>query len=339
MQAYQIQPGGTARSLSRHDLPSRPLAPHEVRVRLGAAGLNFRDLMVADGSYPTPTGRPLVPLGDGAGTVVETGAAARRFQVGDRVVNTYFPGWIDGRPTAASTTVSYGVSVDGVLAEEAVFDEQALVATPAHLDDVEAAAIACAGITAWNALFVEGGLQPGGTALMLGTGGVSIWALQLARAAGARALITSSDAGKLARARALGAHGTINYRTHPEWQDEVLRLTGGQGADVVVEVGGQGTLARSVAASRMGGRIAVIGGVSGFSSELSLLSLIGGARRLAGIYVGSRSMFEDLLRFVSLHQLRPVVDHAFGFGEAGEANAQLASARHFGKLVIDVTMA
>lgn len=337
MQAYQLQPGASFQTLSRQDLHSRPLQPHEVRVRIGAAGLNFRDLMVADGSYPTGFSGPLVPLGDAAGTVIETGASVQRFKAGDRVVNTYFPGWVDGHPTPANTAGSYGVTLPGVLADEAVFDEQALAVTPSHLDDVEAATIACAGITAWNALFVEGGLQPGGAALMLGTGGVSIWALQLAHAAGARTFITSSDDGKLARARELGAHETINYRTHPEWQQEVLARTQAEGVDVVVEVGGNGTLARSVAASRMGGRIALVGGVSGFSSELNLLSVIGGARRLAGIYVGSRRMFEDLLRFVSLHQLRPVVDRAFGFGDAAQAYARIEGGRHFGKVVVDVT--
>lgn len=334
MQAFHIRPGGNASSLVRADAPRRPLGPNAVRVRIHVAGLNYRDLMLAWGQYVVGHDGPVIPLADGAGEVIETGAAVTRFQAGDRVVNTYFPDWIDGAASPANTAASPGASIDGVLAEEAVFHEAALAAIPEHLDWAEAATLSCAGITAWNALFVAGGLKPGGTALMLGTGGVSVWALQLAKAAGARTVITSSDDGKLARARQLGAGDTINYRTTPEWQDEVQRLTGG--ADVVVEVGGHGTLQRSIAASRMGGHIAVIGGVSGFSSDLDLLPLIAGAKRLSGIFVGSRTMFDDLLRFVSLHRLRPVVDQVFAFGDAPAAYARLEGGGHFGKIVVDV---
>jgi NADPH:quinone reductase-like Zn-dependent oxidoreductase len=309
MHAYQIQPGQLD-SLTRTDLPRVALAPGQVRVRLHAAGLNYRDLMFAWGHYGPGQRERVIPLTDGAGEVIETAPGVTRVKVGDRVANTYFPDWIDGEPTPASTALTYGTTLDGVLADEAVFDAEALVHVPAHLEWAEAAALACAGITAWNALFVEGRLKPGGTALMLGTGGVSMWALQLARAAGARTVITSSDDGKLARARDLGAHETINYRDTPEWQDEVLRHTAGRGVDVVVEVGGQGTLQRSIASARMGGHVSVVGGVSGFTSELSLIPLLAGARRLSGIFVGHRTMFEDLLRFVALHQIRPVVDQA-----------------------------
>ena len=204
---------------------------------------------------------------------------------------------------------------------------------------VEAATIPCAGVTAWNSLFVEGGLRAGDSVLLLGTGGVSIWALQLAKAAGLRAIITSSSDEKLQRARGIGAVATINYKTTPEWQDEVLRLTEGRGVDLVLEVGGQGTLSRSIASARMGGTIAIIGGVSGFGfgGELSPFALIGVAKRLSGIFVGSRSMFEDLNKFLSVAEIHPAIDHVFPFLQVREAYEHLSRAGHFGKVVIEVT--
>jgi NADPH:quinone reductase-like Zn-dependent oxidoreductase len=223
-----------------------------------------------------------------------------------------------------------------MLAEEVVLHEEALVAIPAHLSYAEAATLPCAAVTAWNALFVEGGLRAGDSVLLLGTGGVSISALQLAKAAGLQTIITSSSDAKLERARALGAAATINYRTMPEWQDEVLRLTDGRGVDLVLEVGGQGTLTRSIASTRMGGTVAIIGGVSGFGGELNPFALIGGAKRLVGIFVGSRSMLEDLNRFLGITGVHPVVDRAFPLHQAREAYTYLKKGEHFGKVVIEV---
>jgi NADPH:quinone reductase-like Zn-dependent oxidoreductase len=252
------------------------------------------------------------------------------------VAATYLSDWLDGPPTPEKTAKVPGASIDGMLAEEVVMHEDYLVAVPQHLEFTEAATLTCAGVTAWNALFVEGHVKPGNSVLLLGTGGVSIWALQLAKAAGLRTFITSSSDEKLKRARSLGADETINYRTVPEWHQEVLRLTGGRGVDLVVEVGGHGTLNRSVAATRTGGTIVAVGGVDGFAAELEIMPLLTGAKRLIGISVGSRAMFEDLNRFVAAARIRPVIDRIFGFDQAREALAYLGSSGHFGKIVIDV---
>ncbi|WP_266157279.1 zinc-dependent alcohol dehydrogenase family protein [Dyella silvatica] len=334
MQAYRVYPGRhpEAIELFERDLP--PPAAHEVRVKVRAVSLNYRDLMVTRGSYPVGSDKPLVPTSDGAGEVVAVGAAVTRFRPGDRVISSFFPHWIDGQPTRAKTSGALGAEADGMLAQEVLLPEDALSAMPAHLSFAEAATLPCAGVTAWNSLFVEGALKPGDSVLMLGTGGVSIWALQLAKAAGLRTIITSSSAAKLERARALGASATINYVEQPEWQEEVLRQTGGEGVNLVLEVGGQGTLARSMAATRMGGSIAIIGGVSGFGGEFNPFALITGAKHLSGIFVGSRSMAEDLVRFVEIHAIHPVVDKLFPFEQAVAAYAYLEAAGHFGKVVI-----
>ncbi|MGS0896946.1 zinc-dependent alcohol dehydrogenase family protein [Burkholderia stagnalis] len=337
MHAWQLKPGDGVAGLRRIDAVRRPVGPTDVVVKIHSAGLNYRDLMFARGDYLGIGDAPLIPVADGAGEVVETGRDVTRFKPGDRVINTYFPRWLDGPPAPAKVAGSPGAQFDGVLAEHFVSDETALVAIPAHLDYDEAATLSCAGITAWNALFADGGAGPGSTVVLLGTGGVSIVALQLARAAGLRTIVTSSSDAKLERVRALGADATINYRATPEWQDEVLRLTDGAGADLVVEVGGRDTLPRSVAATRMGGIVSVIGGLSSFSGpELGLLSLIGGVRRLHGIMVGSRAMLDDVVRLVDAKRIRPVVDRVFGFDEAPQAYAYLQSGRHFGKVVIRV---
>ncbi|KWE88966.1 zinc-dependent alcohol dehydrogenase family protein [Burkholderia territorii] len=337
MHAWQIKPGDGIAGLRRIDATPRAVGPTDVVVRIHSTALNYRDLMFARGDYLGIGTDALIPVADGAGEVVETGRDVTRFKPGDRVINTYFPHWIDGPPTPWKVSASPGSHFDGVLAERFVSDETALVAIPAHLDYDEAATLSCAGITAWNALFVDGGLGPGATVVLLGTGGVSIIALQLAHAAGLRTIVTSSSDTKLERARALGADATINYRTTPEWQHEVLRLTGGAGADLVVEVGGRDTLARSVAATKLGGIVSVIGGLTSFGGpELGLLSLIGGIRRLHGLMVGSRAMLDDVVRLVDAKRIKPVVDRVFDFDEAPQAYAHLQSGQHFGKVVIRV---
>ncbi|RQT40489.1 zinc-dependent alcohol dehydrogenase family protein [Burkholderia contaminans] len=337
MNAWQVKPGDGVAGLRRIDATRRAVGPTEVVVKIHSAGLNYRDLMFARGDYLGIGTDALIPVADGAGEIIETGRDVTRFKPGDRVINTYFPHWIDGPPTPQKVSGSPGAQFDGVLAEHFVSDEAALVAIPAHLNYDEAATLSCAGITAWNALFADGGLEPGATVVLLGTGGVSIIALQLAHAAGLRTIVTSSSDAKLERARALGADATINYRATPEWQNEVLRLTGGAGADLVVEVGGKDTLPRSVAATKMGGIVSVIGGLSSFAGpELGLLSLIGGIRQLHGIMVGSRAMLDDVVRLVDAKQIRPVVDRVFGFDDAPQAYAYLQSGQHFGKVVIRV---
>jgi NADPH:quinone reductase-like Zn-dependent oxidoreductase len=336
MQAYRIYSGRDENPLERFERKTPSPAAREVLIRVHAVSLNYRDLMIARGDYSLSSDAPPIAIADGAGEVVAVGEQVTRFRVGDRVAATYFPDWIDGAPTPANTARVPGASLDGMLAEQVVMHEEALVAVPPRLELTEAAALSCAGVTAWNALFVEGRVRPGNTVLLLGTGGVSIWALQLAKAAGLRTIITSSSDQKQKRASALGADETINYQAVPDWEREVVRLTGGRGVDLVVEVGGRGTLNRSIAATRTGGTIAVIGGVDGFGAELAILPLLVGAKRLTGIIVGSRTMFEDLNRFVAATGIRPVIDRVFGFDQAREALAHLKAAKHFGKLVIAV---
>jgi NADPH:quinone reductase-like Zn-dependent oxidoreductase len=334
MKTWRIAAGSGIDGLKSGVETPPALGPTAVRVRLKAASLNFRDLMVVRGGYPVSGDGPLVPGSDGAGDVVETGAAVTRFKVGDRVTTCFFPNWVEGRMSPAKVAGALGGGTAGTLAEEIVLDERALVATPAHLDDAQAATLTCAGVTAWNALFETGGLKPGQTVLLLGTGGVSIWALQLAKAAGARVIITSSSDAKLARARALGADALINYAQVPEWSGEVRKLTGGEGVDLVLEVGGEKTAGQSLASVRMQGAVVVIGGVSGFGGAVAPRSLIGGALRMHGVYVGSRQMHEDLARFVAGSKLVPVVDRQFAFDAAPEAYRHFEAGRHFGKVAV-----
>jgi len=336
MLAYQVLAGRSHDSLQRIERSLPAPSAHEVRVRVRAVALNYRDLMIARGLYPVSSGTPPIAIADGAGEVIAVGPQVTRFRVGDKVARAYFDDWIDGEPTPEKVAKVPGASVDGMLAEEVLVEEHALVSAPPHLDFPEIATIGCAGVTAWNALFVEGRVKPGHTVLVLGTGGVSIWALQLAKVAGLRVLITSSSDDKLKRARALGADETINYRAVPEWQEEVLRRTSGRGVDLVIEVGGHGTLGRSIAATRLGGTLAVVGGLSGFSTELEIVPLLVGAKRMTGIFVGSRQMFEDLNGFIAHAAIRPVIDRVFPFEQAREALAHLESGKHFGKIVIKV---
>ena len=334
MKAYRLTVGGGVQGLELVDAASPQLGPNDVRVRVKAVSLNYRDLMMAAGTYLAAPGRKLVPTSDAAGEVVEVGAAVRRFKMGARVATTFFPDWIDGGPTPEKTARAPGGSIDGFLAQEIVVNEQALVSVPSHLDFSEAATLTCAGVTAWNALFIAAGLKAGDSVLLLGTGGVSVWGLQLAKAAGLQAVITSSSDEKLARARQLGADVTINYRSTPEWHEQVLKETGG--VHLVIEVGGTGTLKRSVAATRMGGTVAIVGGVSGFGGDFEPFALIGGARRLSGIFVGSHQMMEDMNRLIEIAALRPVVDRVFPFESAREAYAFQQAGKHFGKVVIQV---
>jgi NADPH:quinone reductase-like Zn-dependent oxidoreductase len=338
MRAYQILPGDNIDGLQCVNFPERELANGEVRVRVHAVSLNYRDLMVARGNYLVNVDNPIIPCSDGAGEVLAVGHGVTRLQVGDRVAASFFPYWQDGRTSPSKVRHALGGDIDGMLAEEVVLHEDALVRIPPQLSYVEASTMPCAGVTAWNAIFESSkDIRPGDTVLLLGTGGVSVLGLQLAKAAGLRTIITSSSDEKLQRARELGAHHTINYCTIPEWQDEVLHVTHGVGADVVLEVGGQGTVNRSVAASAMGGTIAIIGGVSGFGGEVNPATLLAGAKRMVGIFVGSRRMLEQVMGFAATAEIKPVVDRVFGFDEAKEAYRYMESGSHFGKVVIAVT--
>jgi NADPH:quinone reductase-like Zn-dependent oxidoreductase len=277
----------------------------------------------------------MIPLSDGAGEVVSSGSGASRFQPGDRVVACFAPAWQDGPPTEAKVRSALGAEANGVLAQELVLPEDAFLPIPAHLTYEEAATLPCAALTAWNALVETGGIKPGETVLIQGTGGVSLFALKFARLAGARVIATSSSDEKLARVRELGASDGINYRTNPDWDKRVRELTGGQGVDRIVEVGGAGTLPKSLRAVRVGGYIALIGVLSG--GEFNPISVLMKNVRLQGIFVGSRLMFENMLRAVEASALKPVVDRVFPFDRAVEALEYLESGAHFGKVVIQFT--
>ena len=307
----------------------------QIVVRMHAASLNYRDLNVAKGSPargPLPTN--LIPLSDGAGEVVETGPDVSRVKTGDRVAGLFMQDWLGGDIEPYHVDSSRGGSIDGVLAEYVVFDQHGVVRLPDHLSYEEGATLPCAGVTAWNALYAGKPLRSGETILVLGTGGVSMFALQFAHAAGARVIATSSSDTKLAQARALGASDGVNYKQHPEWQTEVLRLTGGRGVDHVVEVGGAGTLPRSVEATRMGGQVHLIGVLTG--GEINPTPVLRRNVILRGIYVGSRQMFEAMNQAISLHAIRPVIDRVFPFAEAREAYRYLTSQVHVGKVVIQI---
>lgn len=335
-QAWTIRRGAGLAGLVRGPRPLAAPTGTEVRVRIRAVALNHRDLMVARGSSGDAD-RAFVPASDGAGEVVAVGPEVTDFRVGDRVVSVFFPDWSEGAATAANTARALGGSVDGVLAEEVVLPQQAWVAMPAHLDFAEAATLGCAGVTAWHALFGALPARPGDSLLLLGTGGVSVWALQLAKAAGLRVLVTSSDDRKLERARSLGADATINYRRRPQWEHEVLQLTDGRGVDRVLEVGGPDTLARSLASARVGGTLAIVGRLTGTAPvEFDPVALFAGLKRMVGIMVGSRAMAVELGRFVAQQQIRPVIDRVFSFQQAPDAYAYLGAAGHFGKVVITV---
>lgn len=309
----------------------------EVVVRMRAASLNYRDIMVASGQYGPPARLPLIPLSDGAGEVVEVGDGASRFKVGDRVAGAFMPGWVEGEfsPAKAASALGAG-SMDGVLAELVALPESGVVRVPEHLSFEEAATLPCAAVTAWFALFVGGSLKAGETVLLQGTGGVSLFALQFAKSVGARVILTSSSDDKLARARELGADEAINYRATPDWDKRVLELTGGRGVDYVVEVGGPDTLNKSLRAVRFGGQISLMGVLTGTSGEVNTAAILGKQARIQGVYVGSVEMFEDMNRAITQNKIRPVVDRVFPFEEAREAFKYLESGQHFGKVVVGI---
>ncbi len=336
MRAYEIVAGSsTLEGLRRCERPDPKPLPTQILVRIQAASLNYRDLLIARGHYMGgAVSASTVPLSDGTGEVIAVGSNVTRFRVGERVAGTFFRGWIDGRPPRGPLIALGAPPADGVLSELAVFDEQNAVAVPPHLSPAKAATLPCAAVTAWRSLIDIGRIAPGESVLLLGTGGVSIFALQFARLAGARVLITSSSDEKLARAKALGADGCVNYRTHPEWDREILRLTDGRGVDHVLDVGGSGTLARSIAAVAVGGQVAMIGVLTGVGAAGSPYGLLGKQASLNGVYVGSRGHFERMNAAIATQGVEPVVDREFGFDEAPAAYRHLESGAHVGKVVI-----
>ena len=319
-------------SLSERETP-QPKAS-EVLVKFHAASLNYRDLMMVKGSYNPKLKRPLVPLSDGAGEVVAVGDEVQKWKIGDRVTPIFMQGWHDGEITHEKARTALGGDLDGVLREFGAFDEGGLVRIPDHLSYEEAATLPCAGLTAYNALFYSGSLKADDSVLLQGTGGVSIFALQLASIYGCRTIITSSSNEKLQRAAALGADDLINYREREDWDKAVLELTDRRGVDHVVEVGGAGTLQRSVNAVKTGGHIAVIGVLSG-KGEFNPTSILMKYVRLQGIYVGSRQMFEQMNLLLCQHNhLKPVIDKTFAFDEIKDALNYMENGSHFGKIVL-----
>ncbi len=305
----------------------------QVLVRIKAVSLNYRDLLMVTGNYSRGLKLPLVPLSDGTGEVVEAGEGVTRWKAGDRVIPTFFQNWLAGGITPDAPASALGGACDGVLQEYALFGEEGLVPLPHHLSFEEGATLPCAGVSAWNCLY-SGGLICGETVLVLGSGGVSVFALQLARAAGARVIATSGSDAKAERLKGLGASDVINYRTDPAWDKRVLELTDGTGVDIVVEVGGAGTLAQSIKATRMGGHISLLGVLAGQRGEVNPLPAVMKGIRIHGIYVGSREMFEAMNRVIRLHAIRPVIDRVFPFPEVCQAFRHLESGAHVGKVVI-----
>ena len=335
MRLYRLprQTGFNDLILTEADTP-RP-GRGQVLVRMRAASLNFRDLSVATGKYMMSKLPPnLVPLSDGAGEVVELGEGVTRVRVGDRVAGIFMQSWIGGEMSQEDAGSALGGAIDGVLAEHVVFDERGLVHLPGHLSYEQAATLPCAAVTAWNALFGLQPVGPGQTVLVLGTGGVSVFALQFAHAAGARVIATSSSDEKLARALAMGASDGVNYKAEPEWQAAVRALTAGRGVDHVVEVGGPGTIQRSVGAARSGGVVTLIGVLS--RGTLDPLAVFAGGAIIRPVYVGSRQMFEAMNRAIASHRIEPVIDRVFPFEEAREAYVHLKGATHVGKVVVRI---
>lgn len=332
MQAYQvISDQGLPDALQRIELDDPSPGHGEVLIRVRATALNYRDTIIVNGGYPRNDTRPVIPLSDGAGEVIAVGDGVDRWQPGDRVAANFLRDWIRGPVNEAVLDSSLGGGLDGMLAEQVVMPEQSLVAMPDSLSFEQAATLPCAGVTAWNALS-GAGIQAGDTVLLLGTGGVSIFGLQLAKACGARVIITSSSDEKLAQAKAMGADETINYRQQPDWQDSVRELTGGRGADLVLEVGGPGTLERSLQAVRAGGHIAMIGLLT--EGQPSVLPLLLNAQTMRGIYVGSVELFESLMSAVTVNGIEPHIDRVFEFDQALEAYQYFSQQQHIGKVVI-----
>jgi len=310
--------------------------PTEVLVDLHAASLNYRDLMTVLGTYNPKMPLPRIPGSDASGIVIAVGEKVTHFKVGDHVTSLFFQDWLDGpiQPTTGKSAL--GGPIDGVFATQHLFPETGLIHAPAGYTQAEAATLPCSALTAWNALVEKGNLHAGQTVLLLGTGGVSLFALQIAKAHGARVLITSSSDEKLARARKLGADETINYRTIPDWDREAFRLTANRGVDHIVEVGGAGTLPLSLKAVTPGGHIYVIGVLAGKGQLIDPTPILAKAINVQGVYVGSRAMFTRMNAAIDTNHLHPVIDSTFPLTQAREALTHMQSASHYGKIVLDL---
>lgn len=308
--------------------------PGEISVRLHANSLNYHDYLVVKGVIQADEGR--IPMSDGAGEVTAVGEGVRAFAVGDRVISTFFPDWLSGSPAQGKLRAVPGDRTDGYAREQVTAPATSFTRAPQHMSFEEAATLPCAGLTAWRALVVEGGLKSGETVLVQGTGGVSIFALQIAKAAGATVIATSSSDAKIERLKALGADHTINYKSEPNWGLAAQAFTQGRGVDHIVEIGGAGTLTQSIAACRIGGHISLIGVLAGFAGDVSTAMLMGKQIRLIGITVGAREHQEDMVRGMEATGLKPVLDKAFPLAALADAFRHEESGTHFGKIVVTI---
>ena len=334
MRAYEIVSNGGVDALALNERQSPQPGAGEILVGIRASSINYRDLSTIEDPVPRGVSYPLIPNSDGAGEVIAVGAGVTRFKTGDRVAGCFFQNWLDGRISAAAMASAMGGAIDGVLAEEVVLNEAGAVHIPAHMSFEEAATLPCAGLTAWNCLVEQASLKAGNTALFLGTGGVSIFGLQIAKMMGARAIVTSSSDNKLERAKDLGADALINYRQTPDWEAKVLELTNGTGVDVTIETGGGGTLEKTIEATRIGGTISLIGVLTG--GTINPTTVMRKSIRLQGVYVGNRRMFEDMNAAFTQNRIHPLIDRVFDFEDARSAFQAMRVAGHFGKLVVKV---
>ena len=333
MKAFEIRGNFGVDSLRLVERPIPSPGPGQVILKMKAFSINYRDLLVVDGvgRWKPPPGR--VPLSDGVGIVATTGSGVSRVKVGDRVAPIFYPKWMEGRVVAEKMPNALGgATADGVLAEYTLFDEVSVVHVPAHLSDEEAATLPCAGVTAWSAVLRFVPIAQGDSVVVLGTGGVSIFALQFSTLLGARVIVTSSSDQKLERAKELGAAAVVNYKTMRNWPKAVMELTGGIGANYVVDT--VGDLKQSIAAVRLGGTVAFVGLLVGMSAEIDLVTFMGKSARMEAVDVGSREMFKAMNKAIEFHAMRPAIDRVFGFTELPEALGYLREARHFGKVCL-----
>ena len=337
MRSYEVKDAFGLENLTLVDRPDPKPGPKQILVKVKATSVNYRDVLLVQGHYNPRQPLPIIPFSDGAGEVVDIGGEVTQFSVGDRVASCFFQNWDAGKPTADRAAVStLGSPLDGMLTQYIVLEEIGAVKLPDHLSYEEGATLPCAALTAWSCLFRHGNVGPGDTVLTLGTGGVSIFALQLAKMAGAKVVITSSSNEKLERAKELGADHCVNYAENEKWSKDVKAATGGLGVDHIIEVGGVGTLEQSIRACKMGGHISLVGILAGPQAPLNLTLVLMQDIRIQGVFVGPRETFQQMNRAIAQHQFKPVIDKVFPFAEARQALEHVASGSHCGKVCITV---